>query len=106
MDTNSTREYHRNRFANLTEEQRELHNRRNLQHYHGMSEFARQKHIAAKKTYYQNNKERIKSKTKEYYSENTEVIKQKKRDHYARVKQNFGEKTEQNLQQISFTNNL
>ena len=91
MDTISRREYHRIRFANLSEEQKELHKKRNLQHYHGMSEFARKKHIAAKKTYYQNNKERIKEYQREYY---------------ARVKQNFGERIKQNLQQISFSNNL
>lgn len=87
MDTISRKEYHRIRFANLSGEQRELHKKRNLQHYHGMSEFARKKHIAAKKTYYQNNKERIKEYQREYY---------------ARVKQNFGEKIKQSIQQISF----
>jgi len=91
MNTDSKREYLRNRFANLTEEQRELHNKRNLQHYHSMSEFARRKHIAKMKAYYQNNKERMKEYQREYY---------------ARVKQNFGETIKQNLQQISFTNNL
>jgi len=75
MDTISRKEYRRIRFASLSEEQKELHKKRNLQHYHGMSEFARKKHIAAKKTYYQNNKERIKEYQREYY---------------ARVKQNFG----------------
>jgi len=91
MNTDSKREHLRTRFANLTEEQRELHNKRNLQHYHGMSEFARQKHRAKMKAYYQNNKERMKEYQREYY---------------ARVKQNFGETVKQNLQQISFTNNL
>ena len=91
MDTISRKEYHRIRFASLSEEQKELHKKRNIQHYHGMSEFARKKHIAAKKTYYQNNKERIKEYQREYY---------------ARVKQNFGERNKQNLQTITFSNNL
>lgn len=87
MDANSRKEYFRIRFANLTEEQKELHKKRNLQHYHSMSEFARQKLVVKKRTYYQNNKERIKEYQREYY---------------ARVKQNFGEKIKQSIQQISF----
>lgn len=72
MISEERKAYLHNRFANMTEEQREKHRKKSLEGYHSMSEYARKKEKIRRQKYYQENREKLIEKQRIYYQENRE----------------------------------
>lgn len=72
MISEERRLYLHNRFANMTEEQKEKHRKKRLEDYHSMSEYARKKEKIRRQEYYKKNREKLIEKQKKYYQENKE----------------------------------
>ena len=54
MITEERKKYFRERYINLSEEQKEEHKKSRLEYYHNMSEYSKQKLKNTRKTYYLN----------------------------------------------------